>query len=287
MNAPVNTNLNELLAASIDNVGREYADRDVMLYALGIGFGQHPSDKREIDFIYDGRGLKTIPTMAGLLVDSEFLAKHELDLTRVSLAEQKLDLYRPLPAAAELQCDSRVAQVLDHGKQAGLSIIVESEARMTRDSTVLFTLSRTLVTEPGNLRGPEGAGPTPHALPARDADLTCELSGSPTLPYLFRLSGDRDARYVEDAVARSQGLPRAPLPEQCVAGISCRAILKTICEYDATLIAGYDLCFKGALFPNETLVTEMWQDRNIVSFRCSVPQRNATIIDNGKCTLAV
>jgi hypothetical protein len=277
----------ELLTASVTDVQRRYDDTDVMLYALGIGFGLGDRDSREMNFIYDGRGLRTMPSMAGVLVGHEFLKKCGLDTARVTTTEQKIDLYRPLPAQAELQLDSRVVSVLDHGSSDGLSVIVESEVRMTRDSTVLFTLNRTLMTGPGELRGPAGAGPAPHSLPKREPDLSCELYSHKALPYLFRLSGDRNPRYAEDLVARSHGFPRAPLSEQCVAGLACRAILKTICEYDSTLISGFNLSFKGALYPGEVLVTEMWQDRNIVSFRCTVPERAALVVDHGKCTLAV
>lgn len=287
MNVPVTASFDELLTASVSNIACEYTDRDVMLYALGVGFAQAPADPREIDYVYDGRALQTVPSMAGVVVDSEFLASYGLDLARIAIVEQKLELYRPLPARAELQFDSRVRDVVELDKQAGLCVIADTEVRMARDATVLFNLSRTLLSEPATLRAPAGVGPAPHALPTRPADLSCTLATSPILPFVFRLCGDRGARYVEDVVARSQGFARAPLPEQCAAGISCRAILKTICEYDATLISGFDLRFAGVLYPNEDVVTEMWQDRNVVSFRCSVPDRNAVIIDNGKCTLAV
>lgn len=287
MNATATASFDQLLTASVTDVKRVYGDTDVMLYALGVGFGHGKSDPRELDFIYDGRGLRTVPAMAGVLVDHSFLDDCGVDTSRVSVAEQKLDLYRPLPPTAELQTDSRVIAVLDHGQHARLSVIIESEVRMARDSTVLFTLSRTLITGPGNLHGPQESGPLPHAMPGREADLTCELYSHPTLPYIFRLSGNRHPRFAEDLVARTHGFQSAPLSEECVAGISCRAILKTICEYDSTLITGYDLCFKDPLYPGEMLVTEMWQDRNIISFRCTVPQRAAVVIDNGKCTLAV
>lgn len=287
MNTPVTANFDELLTASVSNVSCEYTDRDVMLYALGVGFAHPPSDPRELNYVYDGRALQTVPSMAGIVVNGEFLESRGLDLARVAVVQQKLELYRPLPARAELQFDSRVRDVVELEQQAGLCVIVDTEVRMARDATVLFNLSRTLRSEPAKLRAPAGVGPAPHALPTRAADLSCELTTSPILPFIFRLCGDRRARYVEDVVARSQGFARAPLPEQCAAGIGCRAILRTICEYDATLISGFDMRFAGALYPDETVVTEMWQDRNIVSFRCSVPARDAIIIDNGKCTLAV
>jgi len=287
MTATVTVNFDGLSTASVDNVSREYSETDVMLYALGVGFGHDGVNSRELDFIFEGRGLKAVPSMAGVLVGHDFLEKSGLDITSITLAEQKLELYRPLPPRAELQTDSRVLYVLDHGREKGLSITVESEVRLARDATVLFTLSSTFDTGPGDLRGPEGSGPAPHTLPSREADLHCNLVAHETLPYIFRVRGDRNDRYADNAVARAQGLPQAPLHEQCVAGMACRAILKTICDYDYTLIGSFDLRFTGLLYPGETLVTEMWQDRNVVSFRCVVPGRDEVVVDNGKCLLAV
>lgn len=86
--------------------------------------------------------------------------------------------------------------------------------------------------------------------------------------------------------ARAAGLERPTLQARCTAGIACRAILKTICDYDYTLIRSFDVRFAGTAYPGETLVTDMWQDRNVVSFRCSVRERGVVVLDNGRCTLA-
>jgi acyl dehydratase len=43
--------------------------------------------------------------------------------------------------------------------------------------------------------------------------------------------------------------------------------------------------FVAPAYPGETVTTEMWQERNIVSFRCSVKARKTVVVDNGKCTL--
>ena len=71
----------------------------------------------------------------------------------------------------------------------------------------------------------------------------------------------------------------------CTYGIACRAILKTICDYDHTLIEGFDARFSLPVLPGDTITTDMWQDGNIVSFQCSVKERDVVVLRNGKCTL--
>src|SRR5579863_2792850 len=43
-----------------------YGDKDVMLYALGVGLGADPMDEKELAFVYE-RGLKVVPTAATVL----------------------------------------------------------------------------------------------------------------------------------------------------------------------------------------------------------------------------
>ena len=44
-----------------------YTDKDVMLYALGIGMGADPMDEKELAFVYE-KGLKVVPTAATVLM---------------------------------------------------------------------------------------------------------------------------------------------------------------------------------------------------------------------------
>jgi len=83
------------------------------------------------------------------------------------------------------------------------------------------------------------------------------------------------------------GFPRPILHGLCTYGIACHAILKTICDYDYTLIAGFDARFSAPVLPGDTIRTDMWQDGNIVSFRCTAKERDVIVMRNGQCTLAV
>src|SRR5258707_12322197 len=60
----------ELMA--LKNLGQKYAyaDRDVMLYAYGIGMGADPMDEKELAFVNEAvatpRALKVVPTFASV-----------------------------------------------------------------------------------------------------------------------------------------------------------------------------------------------------------------------------
>jgi acyl dehydratase len=179
-----------------------------------------------------------------------------------------------------------VVGVHDKGKEHGAMIVVQSEVRLAKDDTALCMLGSTVIaTSDGGIGGPRSIPPERHKLPARDPDLSCTSATRPDQALLFRLSGDRNPLHGDPEAARAAGFPRPLLHGRCTYGIACRAILNTICDYDHTLIIGFDARFSAPVYPGDTLTTDMWQDGNIVSFRCSVKARNSIVLSNGKCTL--
>jgi acyl dehydratase len=197
-------------------------------------------------------------------------------------------LYRPLPTAAEMVTNSKVISVQDRGKTRGAAITMVTEARMKRDDTAIYRAESMLIA-----RGDGGCGGTGdpaavhHRLPDREPDMACDIRTRADQALLYRLCGDFNPLHADPAVAAAAGFERPILHGLCSYGIACRAVLMTICDYDFTLINGFDARFSAAVFPGETLTTEMWQDRNVVSFRCRAKERNVVVLDNGRCTLAV
>jgi acyl dehydratase len=276
-----------LLATAVEDRPVSYTDRDAMLYALGVGFCSSPGDMKELPYAFESTALKTVPTFASMLPPADFLADSGWNAARVLLVGLRLDLYRPLPASADLLVNRRVVDVHDRGREHGAMIVVQSEVRLAKDDTALCTLGSTLIARgDGGIGGPRGVPPERHKLPARLPDLSCTSATRPDQALLFRLSGDRNPLHVRPEAAREAGFPRPLLHGRCTYGIACRAILNTICDYDHTLITGFDARFSAPVYPGDTLTTDMWQDRNIVSFRCSVKARNSIVLSNGKCTLA-
>ena len=51
-------NYDALMATQVDDELCVYTDKDAMLYALGVGFGGNPLDRKELPYVYEGAGLK-------------------------------------------------------------------------------------------------------------------------------------------------------------------------------------------------------------------------------------
>ena len=278
----------KLIATSIPDIEHSYGDTEAMLYAQSIGFGRDPLDPKELNYVYEqNQPLQTVPTLASAIVPDMFPPDLGWDYSQVLHAEQRLQLHRPLPATADLLLNKRVVDVFDRGPTRGAIFLFEVDGRFAKDDTALFTLGATAVARAdGGFGGPSGTGPKPYRVPRREPDLRCDSRTRIDQSLLFRLNGDRNPLHADPQFAANAGFDVPILHGLCTYGIACRAILKTICDYDYTLIEGFDARFSAPVLPGDTITTDMWQDGNIVSFQCSVKERDVVVLRNGKCTLA-
>jgi len=279
----------ELMSKVQTDLPFSYTDADTMLYALSIGMGNDPLDQRELPYVYEqGEPLKTMPTLATVVVPEMFPVGLGWDYSQILHSEQRMRLYRPLPPAADLLINKRVVDAFDRGPKLGALILLEAEGRLASDDTVLFTMGCSIVARgDGGFGGPKGKGIPPHRPPRREPDLSCDITTRRNQALLYRLTGDRNPLHADPAAARAVGFERPILHGLCTFGVACKAVLQTICDYDYTLVHEFDARFSAPVLPGDTITTDMWQEGNVVSFVCSVKERGVVVLRNGKCTLAV
>jgi acyl dehydratase len=276
----------ELMQAKSTGVTASYGDRETMLYALGIGFMRDPMNQDELKFVYENN-LQTIPTMATVIGwgRGATLAKANINYLMVVHGEQRLTIHKPLPAQADVTFDERVLGVFDKGEKG--AVILMERVVSEKSGGKLCTLVNTIFARgDGGFGGPKEGAPEPHPIPTRAPDLVHDCDTRADQAFLYALSGDRNPLHRDPAIAKMAGFPRPILHGLCTYGTSCRAIVSTVCKFDATKITGFDVRFSAPVFPGETIVTEMWIDGPIVSFRSKAKERDVVVINNGKCTLA-
>jgi acyl dehydratase len=278
----------ELIARAFEDIRLGYSDTETMLYAQSIGLGRDPLCPKELPYVFEqGRPLRTVPSMASVLVPNMFPPDLGWDFTQVLHAEQRLQLHRPLPAAADLLVNKRIVDIFDRGPKHGAMLLFEAEGRLAKDDTAVFSLGMTVIARgDGGFGGQSGSGPAPHRAPRRDPDLSCIGKTRIDQALLFRLNGDRNPLHADPGTASAAGFEVPILHGLCTYGIACHAILQTICDYDHTLIEAFDARFSSPVMPGDSIRTDMWQDGNIVSFRCTAVERGVIVLRNGRCALA-
>ncbi|HET9904129.1 MAG TPA: MaoC/PaaZ C-terminal domain-containing protein [Xanthobacteraceae bacterium] len=280
-------NYEKLMALDIPPVEQTYTSRDTMLYALGLGLGQDPLDEAELAFVYE-KDLKALPTMCCVLATRPWMREMDTGIDYVKLVhgEQEFTLHRPLPPAARVRGKSRVVDIVDKG--AGKGALVYSERTLTDAETgeVIATLRHTTFCRgDGGFGGPVRPSRPPHPLPERPPDAVCDVPTRPETALIYRLSGDYNPLHAEPAVAAKAGFPRPILHGLATFGIAGRAILKTLCGYDAKRLVGMAGRFSAPVYPGETLRVEMWHEGETVPFRVRVAGRDADALTNGRATL--
>ena len=256
-----------------------------MLYALAVGMGQDPAASAELSFCYEGQGLRVVPSLASTLAATAVLDDQGLDQARVLHVEERLQLHRPLMDYGRLLMDSRVSGLRDLGTRGAL-IELEMKVRDAADGRAVFSVLRTvLARSDGGFGGSREPLRAFRPVPRRSPDLSCSLRTRPDQALLYRLTGDRNPIHADADRAAEAGLPGPILHGLCTFGIACRAILRTICEYDPTLIHAFEGRFAAPVLPGDTLLTEMWQSANVVSFRVRAVERAVVVVSHGRCEL--
>ena len=275
-------------ALALKEAGRKatYSDTQTLLYALSIGMGRDPYDERELPFVFEGAGLRAVPTMAAVLGRNSIVRDLGLDLALMLHGEQRMTLHRPLPPEASVVSDARVVEVLDKGPGKGALAYIETILRLEGETEPLVTLCQTLFARgDGGFGGPSGPAPAIHQVPDRAPDFNHLTETRLDQALLYRLNGDRNPLHADPALAKRAGFPVPILHGLCSYAIACRAVLASVCDYDPARIASFDVRFTAPVYPGETIATEIWVDGEVVSFRCHVVGRGVTSINNGKCLL--
>ncbi|MBI5322098.1 MAG: MaoC family dehydratase N-terminal domain-containing protein [Bradyrhizobium sp.] len=263
-----------------------YGERETMLYALSVGMGQDPLDARELPFVYEGAGLRAVPTMAVVLASTGIIRRLGIDFAKILHGEQRLTLHRQLPVAGELLANSRVSAVYDKGAGKGAVLLLETTARLAADDLPLFSFVMTIMARgDGGFGGPQGSGPEPHQLPDRPPDHIKAFKSRPEAALLYRLNGDRNSLHADPKAASRAGFDRPILHGLATYGIACRALLRGACDYDSGRMRSFDARFSAPVYPGDEIVTDIWRDGDTVSFRCRVPARDAVVLNNGRCLL--
>jgi acyl dehydratase len=265
----------------------EWQERDVMLYALGVGLGSDPLNADELRYVYE-QDLRVLPTFATVAAWGAGIGPERigLDRRRTLHGEEQTVLHRPLPVSARIVADSRVAAVYDKGADKGAVVVRETVLRDADDGSPIATLTRTAFARgDGGFGGPAQGGETAAARPKRAPDVSLDLPTRPDLALLYRLSGDRNALHADPQVARAAGFERPLLHGLCTYGLTCRAVLQAFCGFDARLVASHAARFSAPVWPGDTVTVEMWREGATVLFEAQVKARGAVVIKHGKTVL--
>lgn len=228
---------------------------DVMLYALGVG----SKPAAELDFLYEGRGPKVLPTYAvipGMRAMGNIGKVIKLDVARMLHGEQGVELHRPLPAEAELTMRSYISEIWDKGKAAVIGV----RADFSDDAGLVFSTHSTLFYLGGGGFGGE-PGPSTKDLnqpPDAAPDLVVAYLTHEEQGALYRLSGDRVPLHIDPDFARKAGYDQPFMHGLCTFGFVGRAVLHGLCGGDPERFVSFAGRFAERVEFGDEIQTRIW-----------------------------
>jgi len=276
--------IDKALGADLPGDEFSWSDEDVILYNLGVGAGDPPTDRQELRYAYEGDlvavpAFGTIPPF-GIMMSMGLVDGIDINLTQVLHGEQELVLHQTIPTSAKVSQSGRIAHIYDKGK--GALVVMEIVSVDRKTGTPLFTNRAGVF-----LRGEGGFGgdPGPKARnepPQREADHVVESITLPQQALLYRMaSGDKNPLHADPGFARFAGFARPILHGLCTYGVVVKAVVDSALEGEPERVASYKARFSGHVFPGETLVTEIWDENESLVITVKTKERGTTVLSNG------
>jgi acyl dehydratase len=276
----------KLLNFPIPEVRQRVTPRDAVFYALSVGLGQDPLDKRQLDFVDADRRLRVLPSMAVVLSHPGFWAANPatgIDAVKVVHGEQRITLHHPLPVEGEVVGRTRVTGLVDKGEGKGALMYSEKEIRDASGTLLAVTGSTTFLRGDGGFGGPSGPVIPPNAIPETAPDMTVDLPTRTEQALYYRLNGDDNPLHADPDVAARAGFPRPILHGLCTLGVVAHALLRELGNYEAESMKSLSLRFSSPVYPGETIRTEIWRSG---AFRARVVERDVVVVNNGVAVFA-
>ena len=274
----------KLINIQLPDVHQSYSSRDTLLYALSLGLGRDPLNRRELPFVYE-KNQRCLPTYGGVLGRKGFWVRDMdtgVDWVKLVHTEHRLVLHRPLPTEANLVGYQRVADLIDRGEGKGAVIVWERNIHAADSGELLCTVVQTMLARgDGGFGGPARPLPDPPQTPDREPDHVVDTPTPAGMALLYRLNGDMNPLHADPEVAQKAGFERPILHGLATWGIAATAVLDRVCDFDSDAIASVYGRFTAPVLPGETLRTRIWEEGRAAHYTVEVVERAAMAIKNG------
>ncbi len=284
--------VNAAIGAELPPMRFRYSERDVALYALGIGAPADRLAPDELRFVYElSPDFQVIPTFAALFgrdlikqLMTGSIAGIQFEPMMLLHGLQSLELSRALPPSATVISRARIAEIHDKGSGMLIHFVVDSKTEAGEKLSV--TRTSVFIRGIGGYGGERGKS---LKLPKTEGqpDFVQEEATQLTQALLYRLAGDANPLHADPAMAARGGYHVPILHGLCTFGFAARAILKRCCGNDAEKLRSISARFSSHVFPGEMLVTEIWQlPEGELRFQTRTQERGEIVLSDGCAGLA-
>ncbi len=284
--------VNKAIGTELPPITYSYTERDVALYALGIGAPSDWLDQNELQYVYElsNEGFKVIPSFgviySGRQIQSILsgnIAGIEYNPMMLVHGEQYLEIKKPLPTSGTVISTPKIANIFDKG--SGLLMVTDVTSRDENGDVLTIAKSSMFIRGIGGFGGERGSSEKIE-IPDHAPDVVHEESTLKIQALIYRLSGDVNPLHADPKMAAIGNFDRPILHGLSSYGFATRAVMKHFCDNDADRLSSIGVRFSKHVFPGDTLVTEMWKvsDTEVV-FQMKSKERDVIVLSNAKATV--
>ncbi len=284
------------LGFEMEEARSTYDERDLALYALGVGAGKNPTDASDLHLVYErnGEGFYALPTYGvipalnaifKMVSEGKSAPGLNYGLDRILHGEQYTEVLRPLPPSAELVHKARISEILDKGKNAVVVTHLDTYDAKSGELLVKNDVSM-VVRGAGGWGGERGPSSDVNVPPSRPPDAVATEKTTESQALLYRLSGDWNPLHVDPEFATMFGFNKPILHGLCTFGFVGRAVINAFSKGDPRFFKSIKVRFAETVYPGETLKIEMWKESDLrIIVRATVVEREKVCISNAAVEL--
>lgn len=269
--------------AELPAVSYSWSEHEIILYNLGVGAGDPPSDPAELKYVYESElvavpSFGTIPPFA-MMMGFGAVDGLDINLTQVLHGDQRLTIHAPTPTSGTVRQTGRIVDVYDRGK--GALVVVEVISTLESNDNPLFTNRSGIYVRGEGGFGGEAGPRVSNDPPDREPDHVVESTTLPQQALLYRMaSGDKNPLHADPAFAALAGFDRPILHGLCTFGIAAKAVVETAVGGDPASLGSFETRFTGHVFPGETLITSIWAEGSGYILTTATKERGTTVLAN-------
>ncbi len=239
-----------------DPVEASWTSKDALLYAVGIGAGEHElAFTTENTSGVDQQVFPTFPVVIGWGTGSAMRDVGTFNPALLVHGQQSVTLHRPIPVEGTVTITSELVGMYDKGKAA----VLVTETNAVMDGEPLYTnTSSAFIRGEGGWGGDRGPSGPKNVAPDRAPDAQVTYLTSRDQAFVYRLSGDRNPLHTDPAFAAIGGFDRPILHGLCSYGFTGRALLHEICDSDPARFRHIEARFAAPVLPGDSLTISMW-----------------------------
>jgi acyl dehydratase len=279
-------NVEAVRSLRLEPIRHAYTTRDSILYALGLGYGDRPTDPMHLQFLYEQGSLKAVPSICVVLAHPGFWVKQpelEIDWIRILHGEQSCSILAQIPPEGVVRGEYDVLAVEDKGVEKGAVMHVAKRLYDDGSNVLLATVTSTYMLRGDGGQGGFGVPPLPpDALPESIPDHVVDVPTLPQSALMYRLSGDLNPIHADPEAAAKAGFPKPILHGLCTFGIATRGLMEALADTDPGRVRSVTARFSKPVFPGETIRVEIFGAHEDVQFRARSVERDLVVLDRGR-----